>query len=148
MSTLKRKDAPEGERPLKSAKKSKETQSAAKDATTRDAKPPKSNSRSTASTVRPKSSAVSVLKDEEPIFPRGGGSVLTPLEQKKIQLEAKADAMKEDEFDTGKKPAKSKEKKTKKSSSKKDSDFGSKPDEESIKAQSLSFKVCVPLWLD
>lgn len=143
MSTLKRKDGPGGDRPAKSAKKSKETQSATKDAAAKNAKAStKSNSKSTTgSTERPKPSVVSVLKDEEPMFPRGGGSVLTPLEQKKIQIEAKADAMREEEFNTGKKSTKSKDKKSK-SKSKKDQAVGSKPDEQTVQVESLSFKVC------
>ncbi|KAI9885781.1 MAG: hypothetical protein M1823_002410 [Watsoniomyces obsoletus] len=35
----------------------------------------------------------SVLREEEPLFPRGGGSVLTPLEHKQINLEAKRDVL-------------------------------------------------------
>lgn len=38
----------------------------------------------------------SVFRDEEPAFPRGGGSVLTPLEQRQIQAQAKKDALFED----------------------------------------------------
>ncbi len=36
---------------------------------------------------------VSVLREEEPLFPRGGGSVLTPLEHKQINIEAKRDVL-------------------------------------------------------
>ena len=35
-----------------------------------------------------KASELSVLRDDEPSFPRGGGSVLTPLERKQIQIQA------------------------------------------------------------
>ncbi|MCJ1385764.1 rRNA biogenesis protein rrp5 [Xylographa soralifera] len=45
--------------------------------------------------------AVSILKDEEPAFPRGGASVLTPLEHKQIQIRAKQDVLFEQS--TGKK---------------------------------------------
>ena len=52
---------------------------------------------------KPSSSAkLSVLKDEEPAFPRGGASVLTPLEHKQIQIQAKQDVLFEQ--NTGKKP--------------------------------------------
>ena len=44
---------------------------------------------------------VSILKDEEPAFPRGGASVLTPLEHKQIQIRAKQDVLFEQS--TGKK---------------------------------------------
>lgn len=124
MSNLKRKDAPGGERPAKTAKKTKDVPSS----TPKDAKPAAS---------KPKS-VVSVLKDEEPMFPRGGGGVLTPLEQRQIQLDAKADAMHEDEFDTTTKAAK---KKKTKAAAKSAKAGGKKPDEDSVKVESLSFKV-------
>ncbi|MCJ1405665.1 rRNA biogenesis protein rrp5 [Xylographa trunciseda] len=50
---------------------------------------------------QPTRSAVSILKDEEPAFPRGGASVLTPLEHKQIQIRAKQDVLFEQS--TGKK---------------------------------------------
>ncbi|MCJ1281625.1 rRNA biogenesis protein rrp5 [Xylographa opegraphella] len=50
---------------------------------------------------KPASSAVSILKDEEPAFPRGGASILTPLERKQIQIRAKQDVLFEQS--TGKK---------------------------------------------
>jgi rRNA biogenesis protein RRP5 len=37
--------------------------------------------------------AVSILREEEPLFPRGGGSVLTPLEQRQIKAEAERDVL-------------------------------------------------------
>lgn len=40
-----------------------------------------------------KSSELSVLRDDEPSFPRGGGSVLTPLERKQIQIQANKDVL-------------------------------------------------------
>ena len=45
----------------------------------------------------------SVLKEEEPAFPRGGASILTPLEHKQIQIQAKQDVLFEQT--TGKKAA-------------------------------------------
>ncbi|PYH44000.1 putative rRNA biogenesis protein RRP5 [Aspergillus saccharolyticus JOP 1030-1] len=41
----------------------------------------------------PKASELSVLRDDEPSFPRGGGSVLTPLERKQIQIQATKDVL-------------------------------------------------------
>ncbi|PYI06782.1 nucleic acid-binding protein [Aspergillus sclerotiicarbonarius CBS 121057] len=41
----------------------------------------------------PKPSELSVLRDDEPSFPRGGGSVLTPLERKQIQIQATKDVL-------------------------------------------------------
>ena len=36
---------------------------------------------------------LSVLRAEEPAFPRGGASILTPLEHKQIQIQAKQDVL-------------------------------------------------------
>ena len=40
------------------------------------------------STIKP-----TILQGEEPSFPRGGASILTPLEQKQIQIQAKQDVL-------------------------------------------------------
>lgn len=141
MSNLKRKEAPDGTPSSKTAKKLKEARPAKKDATPKDTttagKPSKKP-------TEPKAPVVSLLKDDEPIFPRGGGSVLTPLEQKQIQLEAKADAMRDEEFDTG---GKAQKKKKRKMSLKSDGKAGSskKNTEDNIKVESLNFKVKSPL---
>ncbi|KAI4160530.1 MAG: hypothetical protein LQ342_005637 [Letrouitia transgressa] len=50
-------------------------------------------------------SSQTVLKPEEPAFPRGGASVLTPLEHKRIQIQAKNDVLFEQA--TGKKAPRS-----------------------------------------
>ena len=47
---------------------------------------------------------LSMLKEEEPSFPRGGASVLTPLEHKQIQRQAQQDVLFEQK--TGTKPTK------------------------------------------
>lgn len=47
------------------------------------------------------SSKLSVLKNDEPAFPRGGASILTPLEHKQIQIQATRDVLFEQS--TGKK---------------------------------------------
>ena len=47
---------------------------------------------------------LSGLREEEPAFPRGGASVLTPLEHKQIQIQAKQDVLFEQR--TGKKVSK------------------------------------------
>lgn len=52
----------------------------------------------------PSTSKLSVLREEEPAFPRGGASILTPLEHKQIQIQAKQDVLFEQS--TGKKPTK------------------------------------------
>ncbi|KND89002.1 rRNA biogenesis protein rrp5 [Tolypocladium ophioglossoides CBS 100239] len=144
MSNLKRKDAPGGHPPAKSAKNSKAARPSKNDAPSKDAKPAaKTTKKAAESGGEPaKAPAVSLLKDEEPMFPRGGGSVLTPLEQKQIQLEAKADAMREDEFDTG---AKAQTKKKRKMSIKGDGKAGAskKDGEDAVKVESLNFKKLV-----
>ncbi len=52
----------------------------------------------------PSTAKLSVLREEEPAFPRGGASILTPLEHKQIQIQAKQDVLFEQT--TGKKPTK------------------------------------------
>lgn len=136
MSTLKRKDAPGGNPPAKSAKSTKEARPSKKDSASKDAKPA---GKKTKSDDQPKA-VVSVLKDEEPMFPRGGGSVLTPLEQKQIQLEAKADAAREEEFTTGGKTQKKKKRKATLEKGKKGTT--AEAEEDSVKVESLNFKVC------
>lgn len=41
----------------------------------------------------PKASELSVLRDDEPSFPRGGAGVLTALERKQIQIQATKDVL-------------------------------------------------------
>ncbi|KAM0253366.1 hypothetical protein ACHAQJ_007259 [Trichoderma viride] len=139
MSTLKRKDAPGGNPPPKSAKNSKEARPTKKEAPAKDAKPAaKAHRKSDGATEEhTKAAIISVLKDDEPVFPRGGGSVLTPLEQKKIQMEAKADAIREEEFETSAKPQK---KKLKKSAAKGDKKTDKKAEDDTVKIESLNFK--------
>ncbi|KEY69053.1 hypothetical protein S7711_03351 [Stachybotrys chartarum IBT 7711] len=137
MSSLKRKDAPGGTPPSKSAKKTKEARPSKKNAAT-DAGTTKTKT-AKPSQEAAKPAVISALKDEEPMFPRGGGSVLTPLEQKQIQLEAKADAMREEEFNTGGKTLTKKKRKVSLKGGKKASKKGEE-EEENIKVESLSFK--------
>ena len=42
---------------------------------------------------KPSTAKLSVLKEEEPAFPRGGASILTPLEHKQIRIQAKQDVL-------------------------------------------------------
>ncbi|KAG5750091.1 hypothetical protein H9Q70_007251 [Fusarium xylarioides] len=135
MSNLKRKDAPGGNPPAKSAKNTKEARPTKKENVGKDAKPAPKKSAETAE----KAPVVSLLKEDEPMFPRGGASVLTPLEQKKIQLEAKADAMRDEEFNTGNKVQKKKKRKTAIKGDKK-SDKKTGEEEQAVRIESLSFK--------
>lgn len=132
MSNLKRKDAPGGHPPAKSAKGTKEARPSNNDGASKP-------SDSGASRPKP-AGVVSVLKDEEPMFPRGGGSILTPLEQKQINLEAKADAKHEEEFETSGKAGAKKKRKASQKTSKKTHTIRDDADD-SVKAESLNFKV-------
>lgn len=91
--------------------------------------------------VAPATVKATVKKDEEAAFPRGGGSVLTPLEHKQITIEAKRDALFEEESGTkaSKKDAKDSKKRKRKS---KEKDVA-KPvhDEDAVKIEGLNYKV-------
>ncbi|KAH7632193.1 hypothetical protein SMAC4_00089 [Sordaria macrospora] len=150
MGAQKRKEGPGG------APVNKSTQSASE--STRPSKRPKSNDapnkKAGAKKPGPKSDKPappaptapansSLLKEEEPMFPRGGASVLTPLEYKQIQVQARSDALFEEQ--SGKADAKKaggekegKQKKSKKRS--KGDDTPAKPDEDAVKVESLNFK--------
>ncbi|KAG5915229.1 hypothetical protein E4U42_000096 [Claviceps africana] len=151
MSNLKRKAAPGDQPPPKSARSSKESRPSKPDspAAKKPAKVGKgkqSDKTADAAGARPQAPVVSLLKDDQPIFPRGGGSVLTPLEQRQIQLEAKADARREEEFETARSKTQKKlpQQKKRKTATKGDKKGGEKKDEEdSIKVDSLSFKKLV-----
>lgn len=108
----------------------------------------------------PSSSKLSVLREEEPAFPRGGASILTPLEHKQIHIQAKQDVLFEQT--TGKKPTKhdfedeeseedkvdrpsyapTKSKRTPKPSDKKGNGAG--VEEKSVRIEGLSYKRLVP----
>ncbi|KAM0352441.1 hypothetical protein ACHAPU_002108 [Fusarium lateritium] len=131
MSNLKRKDAPGGNPPAKLAKNTKESRATTKDNADKAAKP--------APKAPEKAPVVSLLKDEGVMMPRGGASILTPLEHKKIHLEAKADAMREEEFNTGGKVLTKKKRKTALKGNKK-TDNKTTDEEQAVRVESLSFK--------
>lgn len=109
----------------------------------------------------PKPSTLSVLRDDEPAFPRGGASVLTPLEQKQIHVQAKKDVLFEqngksssnaldgenensaEEPDAEKPTVKSK--KEKKKVKKKVATEA--PKEQGVRIEGLNFKVCSIYYL-
>lgn len=145
--------------PKKKAKvDAKELNGASKSKKPKEHKEPKEASKaskSDTSTV-PKAAPISILRDEQPAFPRGGNSVLTPLERKQIQIQATKDvlfeqngkngaefansddegSMKEieDKKDTYTKPKKRKAKSTKA----KDEPAAAK---QGVKVESLTYKV-------
>ena len=105
----------------------------------KDGKPQKQKPSKDAAAAAP---TVTLLKEEEPLFPRGGGSVLTPLEQKEIQIQAKRDALFEEHAGAngkGGKDGKSKKKRRK-------SEVETQPahDPDAVKIESLNFKVSRP----
>lgn len=147
MSTLKRKGAPAANSSSKDAKPTTETRPSKK---VRSDKPAKSgdkekDSRGAKATEKTRSSApaVATVKDEEPLFPRGGGSILTPLEHKQITIEAKRDALFEEESGKsakkGEKGDKGDKKRKRKSSTKEDKT--SVRDEDAVRIEGLNYKV-------
>ncbi|KAI1757762.1 hypothetical protein F4782DRAFT_142062 [Xylaria castorea] len=87
MSSLKRKDAPGGAPASKSPKRSKSDKPQSK-SNANSSQPTKTSQQKPASAT-----GVSRLKEEEPLFPRGGGSVLSPLEHRQISIQAKQDVL-------------------------------------------------------
>lgn len=87
MSALKRKNGPDAtkvskDNPAKRTKTDTPEKNAKAAKTDKPNKAKESTTAPSTSASQPaKSSVLTLLKDEEPLFPRGGGSVLTPLEQ-------------------------------------------------------------------
>jgi len=82
-------------------------------------------------------------RDEEGAFPRGGASILTPLEHKQIQIEATRDVLfeqgtKEDGEGDAVTPAR---KKSKSKGGNKMSNEQAEEEEDSVKIEGLSYKV-------
>ena len=123
-----------------------------------NARPEKKQRPRPSSTIKP-----TILKDEEPSFPRGGASILTPLEQKQIQIQAKQDVLfeqstgtkaprnefqdEEDDEDLGEQPNTlgAKTKRKPKSKEKK----GAKnalAEEPAVRIEGLSYKVSQHIW--
>jgi rRNA biogenesis protein RRP5 len=92
---------------------------------------------------------ISKTREEDAPFPRGGASLLTPLEHKQIQIEATRDVLFEQQGAKSKKPNtegdnSQTEQARKKSKSKKKSKKGAEDaekDEEVVKIEGLSYKV-------
>jgi rRNA biogenesis protein RRP5 len=146
MSSKKRKDPPKGGKganahsPKRTKTKPPRSESGTKSANARSDATAESKS-----TLKPqKGPILTFLKDEEPLFKRGGGSVLTPLERRKIQVQAEADAMAEDELeDESQTKAKSKRKLSDKAVARREKKAAPDTTAESpVKIESLSFKVC------
>ncbi|KAF2964648.1 hypothetical protein GQX73_g8919 [Xylaria multiplex] len=133
MSSLKRKDAPGGAPVAKSPKRSKSDKPQSKqNAIPQPSKPQQQKPTS--------ASGVSRLKEEEPLFPRGGGSVLSPLEHKQISIQAKQDVLFEQESGQGAKKSEqsSKRKKSKTPQNKLSNDARSA--EDGVRIESLNYQ--------
>ncbi|KAK3996039.1 rRNA biogenesis protein rrp5 [Cladorrhinum sp. PSN332] len=144
MGSLKRKEGPGGSSAPKSAKPTTDARptkraKASGDSKDKDA-PKKDSKKESKKESKPAPAPVSALvKEEEPLFPRGGASVLTPLEQKQIQIQARKDVLFEEA--SGKKKGGDKEGKKKKRKSKnKEEDTKAVKDEDAVKVESLNFK--------
>ncbi|KAJ2993476.1 hypothetical protein NUW58_g1830 [Xylaria curta] len=138
MSSLKRKDAPGGAPTAKSPKRSKSDKAQSKSNA-------KSNANSSPATKTPQqkpasTAAVSRLKEEEPLFPRGGGSVLSPLEHRQISIQAKQDVLFEQaSSQKAKKTEQSSKRKKPKTSKNKTSD-GARSNEDAVRIESLNYQ--------
>jgi rRNA biogenesis protein RRP5 len=143
MSSKKRKEPPKGMKGPKEAPSPKRTKTKASEPRARSDKPKSSAKNEPKRQPEPqKSSILKSLKDEEPMFKRGGGSILTPLERRKVQLQAEEDARAEDELEDGAQTKAKKRKMSEKPIAKRPKK--SVPDtstEPSVKVESLSFKV-------
>lgn len=150
MSSLKRKGAPAAHSSAKDVKPTTETRPSKK---AKPDKPVKSggkerDSQASKATEKTRSSApaVATVKDEEPLFPRGGGSILTPLEHKQISIEAKRDALFEEETGRSSKKGEKDErgdkvdKKRKRKSSTKEDKTPTR-DEDAVRIEGLNYKV-------
>lgn len=136
MTSIKRKEAkPEAEsRPSKRSKFEKPSKDDGKPKAKEDKKTKAVDSKPAPAAV------VSRLVADEPLFPRGGGSILSPLEHKQIQVQAKTDALFEEQSGAA---AKKGEKALKKKRRKSEKDEAlTKPvrDENAVKIESLNYK--------
>ena len=95
---------------------------------------------------------ISKVREEEFAFPRGGASVLSPLEHKQIQIEATRDVLFEQQSGKSSKvdadgqqdeDIQSSVRKSKSISKKKKGKHTTEPEEEDVKIESLSYKVCL-----
>jgi rRNA biogenesis protein RRP5 len=113
-----------------------------------------------ASASKGRPTKLSAPREEDPAFPRGGASILTPLEHKQIQIDATRDVLFEQNAsrnsggpldDDGKevngaskapkKPKKSRVKKGEKTSA------NAEKEEDEVRIESLSYKVSCAHWL-
>ncbi len=140
MGSLKRKDAPGAPSVPKSATRNSVEQPRKRQKSESKTAP---QGAKTSDLIPRKAPVLSRLKEEEPLFPRGGGSVLSPLEQKQIQIQAKKDVLFEQDSGGASQKADKPTKKKRASVSKNDQ----RPrnlarDEDAVRVESLNYKVC------
>jgi rRNA biogenesis protein RRP5 len=121
------------------------------DADTRPSKRPRAeeDGENTTKSKIPHVPKISKVKDEEVAFPRGGASLLTPLEHKQIQIEATRDVLfeqgansKSDEAGGNGAPAEKKKHKLKKVKGKgKKGSEAAEVEEEHVRIEGLSYTV-------
>ena len=143
MSSLKRKERPAPPPPTKSARPASESRPSKRTKSGESAKDDgKKNDKKNDGPKPATAPVISRLKEDEPVFPRGGGSILSPLEHKHIQIQAKNDVLFEQETDKGKKAEKEAKGAKKQSRKSKGDDTSSKParDEDAVKIEGLNFK--------
>ncbi|KAK7938058.1 uncharacterized protein PG986_014926 [Apiospora aurea] len=146
MSSLKRKDAPGGSstataKAVKTHGDARPSKATAGDKNSKSQSKPTTKPASSADS-KPAAAKLTKLKEEEPLFPRGGGSVLTPLEQKQIQVQARQDVLFEQESSAGQKKAEKAVKKKKSKGQLKDSKQtkAAADDEDTVRVESLNYK--------
>ncbi|RYP47349.1 hypothetical protein DL768_006600 [Monosporascus sp. mg162] len=148
MTTLKRKDAPGGTSTAKTGKANGDSRPSKRTKSDNDKTPTKKGD-AKASSKHPKDSeprlvslpTVSRLKEEEPLFPRGGGSVLSPLEQKQIAIQAKQDVLFEQQSGKSAKKVDRATKAKKKSKGQKDvKSTKAHQGDDAVKIESLNYK--------
>ena len=147
MSSLKRKGAPPGTSATKDAKPTTDSRPSKKVKSDKPAKKTEDKKGSKDTDKNASSApAISRVKEDEPLFPRGGGSVLTPLEHKQITIQAKQDALFEEESAKTNKKADKDLKKRKRKPSAKDTKDGKDDsllarDPDAVRIEGLNYKV-------
>ncbi|KAI0550271.1 hypothetical protein F4679DRAFT_543699 [Xylaria curta] len=134
MSSLKRKDAPGGAPAAKSPKRSKSDKPQSKS---------NANSSQPTQTAQQKpvaAAGVSRLKEEEPLFPRGGGSVLSPLEHRQISIQAKQDVLFEQASGEKDKKTDQSAKRKKSKASKSRPSNGGRTTEDTVRIEGLNYQ--------
>lgn len=148
MSSIKRKGAPSANFSERDAKHNAESRPSKKVKSEKTGKRDEKKGAKDTEKTSSSANAITTVQGDEPLFPRGGGSVLTPLEHRQITIQAKQDALFEEESGKPSKKAdkteKSDKKRKRKSSKKEDKTLGtSARDEDAVKIEGLNYKVWI-----